>query len=127
VGAQPGQRWDFDAELMHQFQHAHNERRRNCANGRQQHNAQAEIPVPAPAANSNVFADAQHGQFNAQFHQHIINFEAETEVQNDGALHAEQARREELQRDLLSQQQVAQQQMLNVQLELAQRSYAHQE
>ena len=48
-------------------------------------------------------------------------------MQNDGALHAEQARREELQHDLLAQQQVAQQQMLNVQLELAQRSYAHQE
>jgi len=91
VRAQPGQRQDFDAELMHQFQHAHNERQRNRANGRQQHNAQAEIPVPAPAANSNVFADAQHGQFNAQLHQHIINFEAETEVQNDGALDAEQA------------------------------------
>ena len=81
------ERQDFNAELMDGFRNAYNERRRNCW---QQHNAQAEIPVPAPAANSNIIADDQYGQFNAQFHQHVINFEAEVEVQN-GALDAEQA------------------------------------
>jgi len=47
-------------------------------------------------------------------------------VQNNGALDAEQARREELRRDLLAQQQLAQQQMLDIQVRLAQR-HAHQE
>ena len=77
------------------------------------------IPVPAPAANSNIIADDQYGQFNAQFHQHIINFEAEAEVQN-GTLDAEQARRDELRHNLLAQQQVAQEQRLNIQVRLAQ-------
>ena len=72
---------------MDGFRNAYNEQQRNR---RQQHNAQAEIPVPAPAVNSNIIADDQYGQFNAQFHQHVINFEAEAEVQN-GALDAEQA------------------------------------
>ena len=81
------ERWDFNAELMDGFRNAYNEQQRNQW---QQHNAQAEIPVPAPAANSNIIVDDQYGQFNAQFHQHVINFEAEVEVQN-GALDAEQA------------------------------------
>jgi len=111
---------------MGQFTRAHNEWQRSRAIGRQRHNDQVEIPVPAPAANSDVFADNQHAQSNVQFHQHIINFEAETEVQNNGALDAEQARREELRHDLLAQQQLAQQQMLDIQVRLAQRR-AHQE
>ena len=45
----------------------------------------------------------------------------------NGALDAEQARRDELRHNLLAQQQVAQEQMLNIQAGLAQGYYAHQQ
>ncbi|KAL4064031.1 hypothetical protein J3A83DRAFT_4191431 [Scleroderma citrinum] len=93
--AQPRERQDFNAELMDQFRHAHR------------------IPVPAPAANSNALADDQHEQFNIQFHQHIINFEAEAEVRNNDVWDAEQAQRKNCNVTCL--QQAAQEQMLNIQ------------
>ncbi|KAF9233920.1 hypothetical protein BU15DRAFT_79608 [Melanogaster broomeanus] len=92
-------RVDYGAALMAGFQQDHETRRRNQHRPRNQHNAAASIPAAASHPEPDV------DQFNAQFHQHIIDFQRAAEEQQQHQMEREQAEHQHRQNELLAQQQ----------------------
>ena len=94
---QIGPQRDYNAELQRNFEQRHAQRRRRRA-GRQGN----DLPAAAPDE------DDQQVQFNAQIHQHMINFqhEAEQALQEQQQNQALQVPRANLQIDLIAQQQL---------------------
>ncbi|KAF9232416.1 hypothetical protein BU15DRAFT_67493 [Melanogaster broomeanus] len=92
-------RVDYGAALMAGFQQDHETRRRNRHRPRNQHNAATSIPTTASRPEPGV------DQFNAQFHQHIIDFQRAAEEQQQRQMEQEQAEHQHRQNELLARQQ----------------------